>query len=107
MAKTDGYITDTQDGDWRYSNTGQGTRGDVTDAEGAAYARFERQDGAIAGTTVDALGVISAGPVIDFKTLDSLLAGAPSAPGAPFVVWAGISPMSLSEVLVVWNQPVV
>ncbi len=105
--KTDGYITDSSSGDWRYSNTGQGSRGDVESPFGDAYARFERQDGAIAGTKVDALGVIGAGPVIDFKTLDSLLAGAPSSPGAPNVIWAGVSPLSLSEVLIVWNEPIV
>lgn len=107
--KTDGYITSTSSGDWRFSNTGQGTRGDVQDGDvnSDAYIRLERQAGAVAGTKVDALGAISAGPVIDFTSLGSLLAGAPSAPGAPFVVWAGVSPLSLSEVLIVWNQPIV
>lgn len=110
MAKTDGYITNASDGDWRYSNTGQGNRGDIHDGDvkADAYIRIERSNGPIAGTKVNEQGIVSAGPTVAFNDLNSLLDGASAATGTrPWIVWAGISPMSLSEVLIVWNQAVV
>ncbi len=112
MAKTDGYITSKPDGDWRYSNTGQGTRGDIVDIgelTAPGYIRVQRVPaGAIAGAKVDTEGVVSDGPIVTFTGLDSLLTGAAEAVGTkPWIVWAGVSPMSLSEVLIIWNKPIV
>lgn len=106
MAKTDGYITDSQGGDWKTSNTGGSGRGDVTDVEGNAYIRTS--DGPQPGVKVLVDGSVSSGPSIDFADANGLLSGAGAADGErPFIVWAGVSPMSLSEGLIVWNQPIV
>ncbi len=106
MAQTDGYITDSQGGDWKTSNTGGSGRGDVTDVEGNAYIRTS--NGSQPGVKVLVDGSVAAGPSIDFSNADGLLQGAGAADGErPFIVWAGVSPMSLSEGLIVWNQPIV
>lgn len=115
MAKTDGYITDDPDGDWRFSNTGGEGRGDVTNAFGDAYARIEREtDGAIAGTLVDGNGAVKAGAKVLFNQVDGLLSANPpenvalvndfdEARKKLYIKWAGVSPMSLREVLIVWS----
>lgn len=108
MALTDGYITNDDGGDWQFANTGGAGRGDSIDPNGDAWARFERVSGGVTGTKCDENGVVSEGPKITFSTPDGLLSGAAEADGKrPWVVWAGVSPMSLREILVVFNKPVV
>jgi len=118
VAKTDGYITDDPDGDWRFSNTGGEGRGDVTNAFGDAYARVEREeDGAIAGTMVDGNGAVKAGAKVLFNQVNGLLSANPpenvalvndldEARKKLFIKWAGVSPMSLREVLIVWSTDI-
>ena len=108
--RTDGYITDKPFGNWSYTNVGTGGRGDVVSPLNPAYARVERSPaGAIEGTKVDANGLIGLGPVVDFKSADSVLAAAPADPNAsrPYIVYAGVSPMSLQQAIIVWNTDIV
>src|SRR6056297_2103180 len=108
--RTDGYITDKPFGNWSYSNVGKGVRGDAISPSSPAYARVERSPaGAIAGTKVDGNGNISAGPIVDFKSADSVLSSAPADNNAdrPYIVYAGVSPMSLQQAIIVWNTDVV
>lgn len=108
MARTDGYLTlDTGDG-WLYSNVG-GAQGDITTpAEQGVYARFEHPMAPIPGTRVDGKGVISSGASISLTDPDAILSAVPEEPSdRPYILWAGVSPMSLNEALIVWNTSIV
>lgn len=113
MAYTDGYITDNRNGGWQYSNTGgtaQGdiSSGDVTKDAWARVRRFDANSGSVAGTKVLINGTVEEGPVINFTAPGGLLSGAPASYAPrPYIVWAGVSPMSLQEVLIVWNDNIV
>lgn len=105
--KTDGFICTSPAENWEYQNTGSaGARAQMSPTA-SAYVRVERC-GAIAGTQVDENGAVSDGPVVQFTDPNGLLAGAAAAAGQrPWIVWAGVSPLSLTEVLIVWNAPIV
>lgn len=112
MVLTDGYIakSGTPNGPWLYSNCGSQPTGELErgDEQADAWIRVQRFDaGAIPGTKVSVNGAVSAGPTVDFSSLDGLLSAVPEAPGPPFVAWAGVNPMSLCEALIVWNTPIV
>ena len=105
MAKTDGYLS-TGD-DWLYSNAG-GEQGAISDPE-TSGVKIRLTDGsAIAGTTVSGNGAFSEGAAIDFSDPTTLLSSAAATTSSrPSIVWAGVNPMSLSEVLIVWNTEIV
>lgn len=107
MANSDGYLTTDPSGPWLRANTGTG-QGDISSPFASpVYARFEHPSAPIPGTKVDGNGNVSEGPSIQFVEPGGLLSGAPAADsGRPYIVWAGVSPMSLSEALVVWNTNV-
>ena len=110
MAQADGYLTDdpSPSGPWLRSNTGTGTGTVSFPLTSPVYARLEHPSAPIAGTRVDGEGNVSEGPKIKFTEPGGLLSGAPAAQAArPYIVWAGVNPMSLSEALVVWNTNIV
>lgn len=111
MAFTDGYITDQPDGeDWQYSNTGE-RHGTVTNYFADAWARvrrFDANNGSIPGAQILEDGRFQEGPIVNFTDPTSLLTKAAAKPGErPWIVWAGVSPMSLREGLIVWNTDIV
>jgi hypothetical protein len=105
--KTDGFICDSSDDEaWAFQNTGDAGPRPQLSPYASAYVRVERC-GAIAGTKVSESGKVSNGPVVSFTDPNGLLAGAAAAAGfRPWIVWAGVSPLSLSEILIVWNKPI-
>ncbi len=111
--KTDGYITDAPGSSyWAYSNTRDGA-GAGASPTGDAWARCERADGPIAGTMVDASGNVGSGPTVSFTSASALvssvggLGGSVADPNNIWIQWAGVSPQSLREVLIVWSQNIV
>ncbi len=105
MAKTDGYLC-TGD-EWLYANVG-GEQGTITDPTTSGIRVRMTNDTPIPGTRVGVDGAYGNGPSINFSTPNGVLSGAAAAPGArPFIVWAGVSPLSLSEALIVWNTDIV
>jgi hypothetical protein len=113
--KTDGYITDTAGSNgtyWAYSNLRNGA-GAGADPAQPAWARVERADGPIPGTKVDSDGLVSAGPTISFTTAAALVdtvgpvGPEEASPDNIWIQWAGVSPQSLREVLMVWSQNIV
>ena len=108
MVKTDGYLTTEPDGNWLTSNTGSGNGGVTTPGTKGVYARCEHPEAPIAGTKVDANGQVSEGPKIEFTDPGGVLNGAAEEESdRPFIVWAGVSPLSLKEALIVWNTNIV
>jgi len=112
--KTDGYITDAPGSSyWAYGNTRDGA-GAGASPTGDAWARCERAGGPIAGTLVDAGGNVStSGPTVAFTSATALVnsvggpGGSVADPNNIWIQWAGVSPQSLREVLIVWSQNIV
>ena len=108
MGLSDGYLTNSPEGNWRTSNVG-GDSGEVSSPYATpTYVRLEHPEAPIPGAKVNGVGEISEGPSISFTDPSGLLSGAPAEDGnRPFIVWAGVSPLSLQEALLVWNTNIV
>lgn len=109
--QTDGYITtdNAPGGAWSTTSVGQGRSEIPGLTETGVYVRLAHPDGPIPGTKCTVEGVVEEGATISFTSPGDLLSGAAPDHNAdrPYVVWAGVSPMSLGEILVVWNTNVV
>lgn len=103
---TDGYIGGApSDNDWVFSNVG-GAVGPGVDPYDDAWARLS--DGPIPGAKVNIDGSVSEGPTIDLSVIGSIPENVPRDDEAerPYIAWAGVNPMSLTEGLIVWNKEI-
>ena len=102
MAMTDGYVTDSSGGDWKYANLGGPGSGDIGSVTADAYVRTYNSNNP--GSNAGGGG----GVTVDY-TNANWLATVPTFPlseTGPFIPWAGVSPMSLNTALIVWSQPI-
>jgi hypothetical protein len=104
MPKTDGYITTYDSTNWKYSNR---VNPDVSslNPQDEAYWRIEQPK--LPGVKCDVEGNILNGPIVDFTDVNGLFSANPEDRSGVYIQWAGISPMELDVLLIVWSVPVV